>query len=426
MRILHAPANIADQPGYVVRALREAGHDAELWEYGPNAYGFAVDRMIPIDDGDPVVFWRTFLEAVERFDVFHFHFARSLFPRDWGGLPPFWDLPIYRALGKPVFFTFHGSDIRIRRIHEEVNPHSYFRTSDIVADDDRTEKVIEICRAYASRMFVVSVDYLHYVPEAEVMPRIIDLRDWPAGAPDQRAVPVVLHVPSHRGTKGTDRILAGLEQVRAAGVKFELQVLEGVSHDEARRRIAAADVVVDNLITGDYELVSIEAMASGRVAVANVDERVLRHFPDVPVHRVEPDDFVDRMRTLLADLDLRRDLAARGRPYVARVHDVSVMVPRLLDAYAAPPRPVTRSFPDWLSLGGQRRVEGLERTVSRLEQELARSRRREDDLRRQLGLEPLGDRIAPPRPTSERLKDLLPASLRRRLRKARARVERRG
>src|SRR4029453_12289529 len=100
-------------------------------------------------------------------------------------------------------------------------------------------------------MFVVSVDYLPFVPEAEVLPRVIDLAEWPEQAPDQRETPVVLHVPSRRGTKGTDLILEGLRQLESEGVPFELRLLEGVPHDEARRAVAAADVVVDNVLTGD-------------------------------------------------------------------------------------------------------------------------------------------------------------------------------
>ena len=96
-------------------------------------------------------------------------------------------------------------------------------------------------------------------------------------------MPVVLHLPSRRGTKGTERILAGLERLKDEGVAFELRLLEGVPHDEAKRAIADADVVVDNLITGDYEVVSMEAMAESRVAVANVLPTVAAAFPDAPV-----------------------------------------------------------------------------------------------------------------------------------------------
>jgi glycosyltransferase involved in cell wall biosynthesis len=428
MRILHAARNIADQPGAVVRALRRLGHEAEIWEYDTNPFGFEVDRTIALDHErhDPLVFWRTFEEAIERFDVLHFHFARTLFPTDWGGLPPFWDLPIYRILGKRVFFTFHGTDIRIRRIHEQVNPWSHYRTSDIASDDDRTEKVIEICRTYADGLFVVSVEYLHFVPDATVMPRVIDLSAWPEQPPTQRERPVVLHVPSRRGTKGTDRILAGLERLREAGVAFESRLLEGVSHAEARAAIADADVVVDNVITGDYEVVSIEAMASSRVAVANVGASAQAAFPDAPVVAVDPDTFEDRLAALIGDANRRRELAARGRAYVAATHDAPVIAARLVEAYQAPPRtlgPGGRAFPDWLSLAPARRIERLEGELSRTESNLARTRLREEELRRRLGLPSLGPVSGLVAPTlTDRARALLPEPVKRPLRRARARL----
>ncbi len=424
MRILHAPQNIANQASYVVDEFRRMGHQAEVWEYRGNSFGFPADRTIPIDASDPGVFWRTLVDAVDGFDVFHFHFGRSLFPYEWGGLPPLWDLPVLRALGKKVFFTFHGMDVQIRRIHEQVMPWSYFRHSDVTTDDDRIEKTLEVARTYANRLFVVSVDYLDYLPEAEVLPRVIDLARWDQQPVAQRDVPVVLHVPSRRGKKGTEMILAGLDRLRAEGIGFELQLLEGVSHEDARRAIRNADVVVDNVLTGDYELVSMEAMASSRVAVANVGEPVRLAFPDAPVWAVDPDTFDGRMRTLLTDAELRRSLAARGRPYVSRIHDAPVIARRLISAYEADYPPVARSFPDWLSLGGQRRVEMLDRQVSRLEHQLAVARRREDRLRRRLGIPPLAEgAIAPSRSLSERAKDVLPGGLRVTLRRARARVE---
>jgi len=425
MRILHASRNVANQPGYLVEALRRLGHEAELWQYGASPFGFPADRTIPIDARDPKVFWTTFLEAIDQFDVVHFHFARTLFPNSWGGVPPLWDLPIYRILGKRVFFTFHGSDCRIREIHERVNPWSYYRYSDIPADDDRTRKTIEVIRTYADRMFVTSVDLLEFVPEADVAPRVVDLTEWPKRSPDTRVVPQILHVPSRRGTKGTELILAGLDRLRADGVAFDLRLLEGVSHSEARAAIQGADIVVDNLLTGDYEVVSIEAMAASRVAVANIQSGSAEAYPDAPVVSVDPDTFVDRMRALIADPDDRRRRGSLGRPYVERVHDVPIVAAQLVAAYKAPAAPVPiRSLPDWFSLAGSRTIEDRDRQIASLEQELGRVRGREDGLRVRLGMKPLGG-VQPLGPT-QRAKDALPEPLRITLRRLRARAAGRG
>lgn len=425
VRILHAPRNIANQPGYMVAALRRMGHEAEVWEYDPSPFGYPADRNISLDARDASVFWATFLEAIDRFDVFHFHFARTLFPNQWGGVPPLWDLPMYRILGKRVFFTWHGSDCRIREIHEQVNPWSYYRYSDIPGDDDRTRKTIEVVRTYAERMFVTSVDLLEFVPEAEVSPRAIDLTEWPERSAETRPIPRILHVPSRRGTKGTELILAGLDRLRADGLAFDLRLLEGVSHAEARAAIQDADIVVDNLLTGDYEVVSIEAMASSRVAVANVQSAAAEAYPDAPVVTVDPNTFETRMRALIGDPDERRRRGALGRPYVARIHDAPVVAKQLVAAYEAPSTPVKpRSLPDWLSVDGSRSIERRDRRIAALEQDLARVRRREDALRVRLGLPALGG--IEPRSRSAAAKDILPDPVRVALRRMRARATRRG
>ncbi len=409
MRILHAPTNPAGQASALVAALRRLGHEAELWEYGRHAFGYETDRTIEIT-GDPRVPWRAFAEAVDRFDVVHLHFGRSLFP-DWPGVPPLWDVPLYRVLGARLFHTWHGADCAIRRIHLANNPWSYFRDPAMKADDDRAAKVIEIFRTYAEKTFVVSPDYLEFVPDAELLPRAIDLDRWPERDARQRAAPVVLHVPSRRGKKGTEHVLAGMERLRGEGLAFEFRLLEGVPNEVVRSAIAEADIVVDNVITGDYEVVSIEAMASGRVAVANRQAASLAAFPAAPVWNVDPPSFADQMRLLISDVALRRSLAARGREYVASQHDADRIAARLVDAYALPGRPVeTRSLPDWVSLAPARRIEVLEGR-------LAAAEWREADYRRRLGL-PVEQRIARP------WKDRLPMGLRLRLRRWRARLPR--
>jgi hypothetical protein len=334
-------------------------------------------------------------------------------------------MPIYRLLGKKLFFTFHGSDIRIRRIHEQINPWSYYRHSDIASDDDRTEKTIEAIRTYANRMFVVSVDYLPFVPEAEVVERVIDLAGWPEQAPEQRARPLVVHVPGQRGTKGSDYVIAGMSRLIEEGLEVDFQLLEGVSHDEAARAIRNADIVVDNLLTGDYEVVSLEAMASSRVSLANIQAAVATAYPDVPVVSVNPDTFVERMRGLVGNIDERRALAARGRPYVARIHDAPVIAARLLEYYQADYPPVANgTLPDWFSLDGKREIEKLQSRIFRLQQELVRERRDEDRLRHKLGLPKLGigDREHPLTGAEQAL-NLVPGPIRRVLRRGRARAE---
>ena len=375
--------------------------------------------------GGPDRQWAVFLEAVDRFDVLHFHFRQSLLMPGWTGLPPFWDLPVYRALGKRVFFTFHGSDVRTRRVQERIDPWSRERLADVPTDDDRTEKELQIIRTYADRMYVASVLLLPFVPDAEYLPRVIDLAEWPELPAPRHARPVILHVAAHPTIKGTPMIRAGLQRLADDGLDFELRVLEGVPHAEVRAAIADADILVDNVIAGSYGISGMEAMASGRVAVANLSADVLAAHPDCPVVNVDPTTFGDAMRRLIADPDERSRRAAAGRAFVARVHDAPVIAARLVEAYTAEPARVRWTMPDWVAFNSRRGYERLEATAARLQVDLAAARLEEASYRRRLGLPPTvpGPSARPLRRSKVRavVRAILPEAIRRRLRRLRRR-----
>jgi len=391
LRILHAPRNIAGQGSDIVAALRRLGHQAELWEDVPDVFGRRSDRVLALDPADGRPTWDALREVVERFDIVHFHFGHTLVPRH-GILPPYWDLPVLRSLGLRVYFTFHGSDVRMGRIHGEINPWSHLFAGSSTPEDDRIEKSLQVMRTYADELFVASVNNLAFVPDATYLPRVIDLAGWPPAAPRNRVVPVLVHAPTRRGTKGTDLLLAILDRLRADGLEFELRLLEGVPHAAVREALADADILVDNLVAGSYGIVTLEALASGAIAVSSLSDALVAAHPDVPVVRVDPESAAAVLGRLIPDVDERRRLAGLGRAFVERVHDADRVAERLVERYRAPRRPVgTLSMPDWMSMQRARHIETLEARIDRLEVELARSRRREADLRARLGMTAEGE-----------------------------------
>lgn len=357
--------NYGDQAGVVVCALRALGHEAELWEVGRSRFAFPADRSIDLDGADPNALWRTFMEAVERFDVFHFHFAQSFFRHDWSLLPPFWDLPVLRMLGKQVFFTFHGSDCRTPSAHAARVPYSGEFFAEGTPDADAIAKRIQIIRTYANAMLAVSTELLWYVPDAEVVPRALELDAWPEIPYPGRERPLVVHAPTRRSYKGTPRILAALDQLEREGVAFDLSLVEDRPHDFVQREIQRADVVIDQCLMGDLGVVALEAMATGRPAAAYLAEDVGLALGDTPLFEIEPPTLVDRLRSLLTDLPLRRGLAAAGRGYVAKVHDSRTIAERHLELYATHDAAFTvRSMPDWTGFGDRRRIEQLEERIA--------------------------------------------------------------
>jgi hypothetical protein len=236
-------------------------------------------------------------------------------------------------------------------------------------------------------MFVVSVNYLEYVPDATYLPRVIDLAAWPELPVAQRDRPVIIHAPTRRSTKGTPIILEALDTLRDEGLDFEVRLLEGIPHDEVHGAIADADILVDNVVAGSYGIVSLEAMACGKVALANLSAALRSTHPDAPVVDIDPDTLTAVLRRLITDRAERQRLALLGRPYVARVHDADAIARRLVEAYAAPRVPRrTGPMPDWVSLAPARRIEALEARLATVQLELARTKRREAELRQRSGL----------------------------------------
>ena len=122
----------------------------------------------------------------------------------------------------------------------------------------------------------------------------------------------------------------------------DLEIVEGLHHDEARERYARADIVVDQLNAGWYGIFAIEAMALGKPVVTFLhDEAVVERSEEAfgTASRSCPrrqKRCASALRPLVEDAAERRRLGAACRAYVERVHDIERIADRLLDIYCSP------------------------------------------------------------------------------------------
>lgn len=373
MKVLLAPSNVADQSTSISAGLAALGHDVEIWNYGPSPNGFRVDRQFdPVTAEDYYDVLRTSIE--ESFDVYHFHTARSLIPAR-GGIPQMWDLPLLRALGKRIVVSFHGSDVRRASHHVDDDPWSFYRFADIPCDEEKIDTRLALLRTYAHAMTVSSVLDQVYVPDATYLPKSLDLPRYRMTPLPNRHRPVVLHATRRRATKGTDIIEQELEEL-GRRFDFEVRIIEGAGHEELLREMSSADIVVEKLLGGDAGVLSLEAMALGRVAVARIRDEVIERHPDMPVVNANPETFGEVMAGLLSSPERRADLGAAGRAYVEAEHS-ALSTGRILERIysAAAPRPA-RPHPDWASDPSPRRLEQAYARIDALETTVARLRQR--------------------------------------------------
>ncbi|MDQ3066704.1 MAG: hypothetical protein M3R12_06060, partial [Actinomycetota bacterium] len=247
--------------------------------------------------------WAAFARLLPRTDVFHFHFGLTLVPKRL-------QFRVLRALGKKSVMHYLGSDIR-----------------------GRTPAQLAYGKQ-AGAEIVGSYDALRWVPEAEVIPPGIDLSKIEPAPPSDRARPLIVHAPSSRRRKGSEHVVAAAE-----GLDADLELVEGLHHDEAFERYKAADIVVDQLNAGWYGLFAIEAMALGKPVVTFLHDEAVRRTEQalgtkVPIVSATAETLRETLRPLVADAARRRELGSASRAYVEQVHDIEQVADRLLALYA--------------------------------------------------------------------------------------------
>src|SRR5260221_2900417 len=117
---------------------------------------------------------------------------------------------------KHLYMHWHGSDVRLPSVHAEREPDSYLAGSSV--DEDAIRARISIARRYCDAVFVSTAGLPDYVPDAELVPLALDVAAWRTPRGVEPAVPVVVHLPSRRLTKGSDLVDEALRPLHDEGV----------------------------------------------------------------------------------------------------------------------------------------------------------------------------------------------------------------
>jgi glycosyltransferase involved in cell wall biosynthesis len=297
LRSLHSPVNFGGIPMVNVQALRRQGLDARLLLYrAPKWRSDPVDIVLRRPQnrvGRELVGAAALAKLLPSTDVFHFYFGHTLVPKPI-------QLPILRGLRKKAIFHYLGSDIR-GKSREEL---AYGRRADA--------------------QIVGSYDAIRWVPEAEVVPPGIDVDRYPYSPPEEdidRPVRVV-HAPGGRARKGTDYVIEACERL-----PVELDIIENVPHDEAARRYAQADIIVDQLNAGWYGCFAIEAMALGKPVFTYLHDEARERTEEafgtqIPIVSAGKHELAEKLAPLVESGALRRRVGAASRAYVEAVHHI--------------------------------------------------------------------------------------------------------
>lgn len=239
-----------------------------------------------------------------------------------------------KVLRKTVFVTYQGDDARQGDFTKDRFEISIVTQVDDGYYSDASDRFkrynIRRMASLAKKIYAVNPDLLHVLPPAAgfVGYSHVFLDEWQPSYTQQEARPLrIVHAPSHRKVKGTEVILAALEQLRREGVDFELILVEGLSNAKARELYASADILIDQLFAGWYGGLAVELMALGKPVVAYIREDDLVFVPsemrnELPIIRATPTTVLDVFRTVMGMP--RDELVALGSAVVPMWSDGTI------------------------------------------------------------------------------------------------------
>lgn len=323
MRILHLPVVAGRQAWGLSRAERAHGHSSDSIVFEQLFVKFPNDGVL-FGPHDGVILqelkrWKLFLSSIFKYDVFHFHFGQKffvLYARPWKSGDSFkqrllrlayWaysqvvgrlDLWVLWLLGKKMFMTFHGDDIRqsdVARATQRVNVASEVDETYYDAySDERKRRMANFYARYCREVFAVSPDLIKMSPRNTRHIRYTGVTpsEWvPKDTNNPR--PLVVHAPSHRLAKGTRFVEAAVARLKELGYDFDFVLVEKMPNEQARAIYEKADLVVDQLLCGWYGVLALESMAMGKPVVAYIRPEDLKLVDpslasELPIISAEP------------------------------------------------------------------------------------------------------------------------------------------
>jgi len=332
MKVLHLP--YGGQMVTLCSALRDVGVEATSCHFERSNFRFAPDVCLDLQDVPPpgrgAVRQQFFRWAVSEFDVFHFHCGLTFFPDHS-------DLELLRKLGKKVVIQHRGSDVRRLSVARAFgNPYVQVKEP----DEGRIVAKLQTLSAWIDHAIVADHELLPYVKDfykqVHLVRQAIDLKRFEPIYPSSAdgSVPIVMHAPSHPIVKGTMYVRNAMWRLAREGVPFRFALLQKVPYEEAIRRYKQADVIVDQLCIGSFGIVSLEGMALGKPVVCYIRDGLRETYPeDLPIVNADPKSLHETLRELLSKPERLRELGLRGRSYVERNHDSSVIAAQLAELY---------------------------------------------------------------------------------------------
>jgi len=265
-----------------------------------------------------------FIFAILNYDFFHFYFGKSLLPLNL-------DLPILKLFGKKILMDYLGSDIRIISLEQKRNPYYHLRSPKHALD--RHEWIKKLRMRWQSLWFdrCLAARFLYAHALTSIPKRKIVNHLWINTSMDlsgyhptfvTKNIPVIVHAPTNFKTKGTPYVEKAIEELKKEGYQFEYRMFHKVPNTQVIEFIEKeADIVIDQLISGGFGTLAMEAMCFGKPVCGFVLEEVREMIPDLPIVQCTIDTIKEKLAWLIENPDERVKSGKAGWAFAQAHYD---------------------------------------------------------------------------------------------------------
>lgn len=331
MKILHSPINALYQPSLMVQGLRKLNVDADLMIYTDSFASFRLQAPEPTVLGTSDLSTASlsfFQEAIEKYDVFHFHSGYSPLCLSRKAK----ELRFLSKLNKVIAISRWGccdgrtpSSWQAERSLCSVCPAKWSACS-----DDLNSMRLERENKYADIIINHECEFNEFNSRAVFLHGSIDIEVW---HPDLTIPEEFKSTPKSKGTtriihavggmdrgdvKGSRWVQTAIDQLKKKGLKTDYQKIAGIPFLDLRWHILQADIVIDQLRYGSFGSFARESLALGKTVVGHIqeDQRALLH--DIPIVEASGDNLDVILEELVTNQSRREALGRAGREYAEK------------------------------------------------------------------------------------------------------------
>lgn len=350
MKIIHLPTSVGGQAWHLAQAEKLLGFDSTVLTQDSNYLNYPADIQLDMQghasSAKFLKLFKAFLDIRSGYDIYHFNWGTSLLTSRSLGLTHL-DLPFYPDSAK-LFVTYNGCDARqkfptIQRGGISACAECQVKQCDSGRLDGVRQRGIEKMSRYVQHSWALNPDILNFLPtkNSSFLPYAVPVTNKLPQWPSLNGPLKIVHAPTNRDIKGTHHLLHAVSKLDA---KFpgevELVLVEGLSHAEALKQYAEADLVVDQLLVGWYGGFAVEAMLLGKPVVVRIEENDLKFIqPDMArdlkhaVINTGPVGLYDTLLQCLGERDKLQSVARAGYEYALKWHAPRYVASLVIEKY---------------------------------------------------------------------------------------------